>query len=405
MERSTILEPTACDLTSLPLGSLEAFLLSQLDGQLTLEEVAAICSLELDQASKIAARLVDLGAASTRRSPGATRGKREKPGRRATGAAIEEVARTGRRDPRSDDVSLRPPPLKTAPPPAEKVPALVGKRTASAERPAERRRSRDSLRVQRTSSSRRLKATKRTTPPPTRSSRTERPQVSAKQNTTPPAIPSKRPSKRPSKTSPATAAPAKLRAEPSPERVRKLQAAAREIEVQARIETLLSAADEALKTNDVINAANNLRLALQHREDPLVRMKLEEVDRLAKAVRLERTLASARAAEERKRWPEAAMHLARAYETKPTAELADRAASALLLAEGDLERAAQLAEQAVSLEPKNARYRLTLAEVYLESGELVRAAKHAAVALELTPKDPRARDLADAIAQAERGDL
>jgi len=382
MDRSTILKPTGCNLTRLPLGAREGFLLSQLDGQLTLEEIAVVCSMDLAEAERIAARLVELGAACRRQTQAP---QREKRGRRAPRAAVEEVARSGR-DPRSEDVSLLPPPPpKKTTPPAGNVP--------------ERRRSRGSLRMQR-ASSRRVKAAKTPPPaPPPVRARTERPpQANAKKNTLAPAA--NRPSKRPSKTS--TAAVTMVKARGEIDRVRKLQAAAREIEIQARVEPLLAAAEAALKTNDVITAANNLRLALEHREDPVVRLKLEEVDRLAKAVRLERSLACARAAEERERWGDAAVHLTRAHETKPTADIADRAANAILRSDGDLARAAALAEQAVSLDPKNPRYRMTLAEVYLAADALTRAAKHAAVALELAPRDPRAKRLADAIAKAPR---
>ena len=430
MERSTILKPTGCDLTRLPLGALEAFVLSQVDGYLTLEEIAEVCSLELAQAATIADRLVELGAACKRQPQTPQRERRGK--RAASGVAIEEDARAVF-DPRAEQPSLRPaaPAEKQARRPDPRVekaslrpekpslrPEKPSLRPASAKKPEEGSAagkgparphgSRKSLRMQR-ASSRRIKAATKNTPPPTARARTQRPPSSAKVQTSPPA--STRASKRPApRTSdaPVEKPPVSARelgtqrTEPSLDRLRKLHVAAREIEIQARVEPLLLAAEQALKTNDVINAANNFRLALQHREDPFIRMKLEEVDRLAKVVRLERSLACARAAENDKRWADAATHLARAHETKPTAEIADRAANALLLGEGDLDRAAALAEQAVSLDPKNVRYRMTLAEVYLAADLLTRAATHAAVALELAPKDSRARDLADAVARAKK---
>lgn len=250
-------------------------------------------------------------------------------------------------------------------------------------------------------SSRRIKAVKKTTPPPTARTRTERPASSVKDGASPPgrkvsARPPAAPKPATTDGSPGT------RTEPSLERLRKLQTAAKEIEVQSRVQPLLLAAEEALKTNDVISAANNYRLALQHRDDPFIRIKLEEVDRLAKAVRVQRSVACARAAEDDGRWADAALHFTRAHETKPTAELADRAANALRLGMGDLERAAALAEQAVSLDPKNVRYRVTLGEVYLAAKLLTRAGAQAETALELAPKDPRGQELAAAIARAKK---
>ncbi|MBX3222113.1 MAG: DnaJ domain-containing protein [Labilithrix sp.] len=545
MDRSTILKSTGCDLKRLPLGALEAFMLSQLDGELTLEEIAAICSLELADASRIATRLLELGAACESE---ATRAPRSMPGKRPARAAVEEDARrvadprservadprservadprservadprservadprsegeARNVDPRVDDVYLRPagPAARHG---AIKEPRARRGEAAVHDSEKKRRRSSRSLSmraaVPRGSTARapsadadepcelddairqeivdldaklpRLdhyavlgvdrgsekKAIKRayfalaakfhpdrffgkklgparaaierifhrttdayetltteatradydaTLPPVPAGARTSRAPAAVK--TPPPRKSSKmlRSSSRrmsaAKKLTPTPASKEKTAAEASPQRSpekwRQLRAAAREVEIQARVEPLLRAAEEALKANDPIGAANNFRLALQHRDDPFVRLKLEDADHLAKAVRFERSVACARAAEDDRRWPDAAIHYGRAHDTKPTAEIADRAANAIRASNGDLERAATLAEQAVSMDPKNARYRVTLGEVCLAAKLLTRAATHAELALDLAPRDPRAKELAAAIAKAKK---
>ena len=65
MYRNTILKRVDCDMKALPLGAVEAFVLSQIDGRMTLEEIATITALEFAETAKIATRLRELGAAET----------------------------------------------------------------------------------------------------------------------------------------------------------------------------------------------------------------------------------------------------------------------------------------------------------------------------------------------------
>jgi len=159
----------------------------------------------------------------------------------------------------------------------------------------------------------------------------------------------------------------------------------------------LQAAEEAIRADDIIGAANNYRLALQCVEDPFVRRKLDAVEELAKSLRHEKSLARARGAERSERWDVAAEQFAKAHEARPAAAVAERAAYALRRSGGDLRKAASLGEQAVALEPRNAAYRITLAEVYLAAGFAVRAEEEVKLALELVPDDARAQELAATI--------
>lgn len=171
-------------------------------------------------------------------------------------------------------------------------------------------------------------------------------------------------------------------------------------EVQRRVELFVQAADEALRANDVIGAANNYRLALENSDDPLIRAKLEEVDELAKQRRSELSLARARAAEREQRWADAAFEYAKAHHARPSADLADRAAHALRMSGGDLRRAVSLAEFAVTTEPKNTSYRATLAETYLAAGLLERASAESTKALASAPDDERVKRLVAAVKKA-----
>jgi DnaJ domain/Tetratricopeptide repeat len=193
---------------------------------------------------------------------------------------------------------------------------------------------------------------------------------------------------------PAPAPPPPPPKPPSPdEALRRLYASAKQGEAQRRIEIFLSAADEAMKKGDVVTAANNYRLALQNTEDPAVRTKLEAIEGLAKSRHYDQSLNRARAAEKAERWGDAATYFAKANSARPEAPLAERAAFALRMSGGDLHRAAELAQQAIALDPKNAGYRVTLGEIYLEAKLFTRAAGEAARALEIAPHDRRAKEL------------
>ena len=73
MNRATILSLVPCDLKRLPLGAVEAFLLSHVDGRSTLEELAEVAGLDLAEATRMARRLMDLGAVAERDHGGSKR--------------------------------------------------------------------------------------------------------------------------------------------------------------------------------------------------------------------------------------------------------------------------------------------------------------------------------------------
>lgn len=176
-----------------------------------------------------------------------------------------------------------------------------------------------------------------------------------------------------------------------------MYASAKQGQVQRRVDIFLGAADEALRKDDVIAAANNYRLALQNTENPEVRKKLEAIEALAKSRHYEQSITRARAAEKAERWVDAASYFAKANAARPEASSAERAAHALRLSGGDLHRAAELAQQAILADPKNAGYHVTLGEIFLAAKLFTRAAGEATRALEIAPKDERAKRLAAAL--------
>ncbi len=99
MDRKTVLQPASCDPRTLPLGAIEAFFLSQIDGHLTVEEIAEVVGLDVASAVTLAKRLVELGAA---RSPRTAPTRREIP-------AVRRSLRPARVDPRAEAESMRPP--------------------------------------------------------------------------------------------------------------------------------------------------------------------------------------------------------------------------------------------------------------------------------------------------------
>lgn len=427
LTRRTILKTKEHDVSSLPLDAREAFFLSRLDGQLSVQEVAEVAGVALDDALRLAKRLIDLRAVSMVEPSRARAAKRSG----TSGVAIEEVAQVGRSDPRADDA-----PRSQRSPRSERIDPRSDPRAEPAEQVE--RKARESIQPE--SQTRQLVEREE------RETRTEREEPSPE--ATPPKNPSRK-SLRPARMSrqlkaekqdkqveasaapvpkivmpaPVTAArrsskrvPAVIVAGPAagpvvepppgvaagftvtPERIRQLREAATEVKVQEKIDLLVSAAEEALRANDFVKAANNFRLALSHRDAPHLRVKYEEVEARARIVRFEKNIQAATGAERDERWADAAVFLERAYEARADADVAARAATALRRSQGDLDRAAALAGRAVSKEPKNIGYHITLAEVHLAANRFAAAEAACESALALAPKDVRAKDLAAAIA-------
>lgn len=441
MDRRTILKATTCDLTRLPLGARGAFVLSQLDGQLTLEEITEVVGMDLDELLSLVQNLLDVGAV-TEVAAAAPLNARASAGK--LGVAIDRVTSTGRVDPRAETSSvppassLREKPTAQSPkssPSPQSVRSSPSAKRHLTPRP-ERRRSRKSVGAQR------AVTPPQTTPEPTiRQKGSEPPKATAtaarraskamkaasrRMNAVAvqaqPAVATADAKKVDANASaqvtaviakppPAAAPPPAPEVKPAPptlvagsnvsvaEKVERLRAGALEVKIQGHVDALVKAAEDALRANDVVSAANNYRLALSHRDDPHLRMKFEEVDGRAKIVRFEKNIVPARAAEKEQRWSDAAVFFERAHEAKPDPDVAAAAANALRLSGGDLRRATTLAEQAVARDRSNVAYRIILAEVHLAANRLESAHEVSAEAAALAPKDTRVKDLAALISK------
>lgn len=514
MTPETVLVRAECDLKRLPLDALEAFLLSQLDGQLTLAEVGEIAGLDAQRAERVATRLVELGAARQKqqRDPRAETGVRRRldpraeeeetpppvdktaPRSRRSSASLQATRRRSTRSLRAARVASPPPASKPVEPceldalvqdrilSLEKLSTTVdhytllgvardadrkdikrayfalaaelhpdrffGKKLGHVRAPLDRlfvrlteandtlgknvtRAEYDALlpplrpRISRPpkaptkappsmDTGRRTKAppsmdagSKTKAPPSLDGRRTKAPpsMETGRRTKAPPSMPEPRVSKAPPSMPKRTSsrrmskamravtpppAPAKPGAGPD-EKFQRLQQAAKMLAAQTRAEPLVRAAEERLKANDIVGAANNFRLALGIFEDPDVRRKLEAIDAHSKDIRHDASVARARLAERGERWAEAADHYLRAHQARPDAATAERAANALRIANGDLKLAASLAEQALAKDERSIDYRLTLAEVYFTGGFAVRAAGEVETILARDPQNPRAK--------------
>ncbi|MCW5813293.1 MAG: DnaJ domain-containing protein [Labilithrix sp.] len=226
-----------------------------------------------------------------------------------------------------------------------------------------------------------------TLPPPKKPSSARRPSKRMRRSQLTPAVAVEKPPEPPPSSSTTN----------DPERFKKLQAAARNVAGAERAMTWVRAAEEAVRAGDIVGAANNYRLALQMHDDPVIRQKLDAIDAHSRDLRHEKYLLKGRAAERALRWAEAADHYTRANEVRREASVAERAANALRLGNGDLRQATALAEQAVAHDAKNADYRVTLGEVYLASGLVQRAKDEADAAIKLSPSYARAKALVAAV--------
>ncbi|MBI2389468.1 MAG: DnaJ domain-containing protein [Deltaproteobacteria bacterium] len=157
---------------------------------------------------------------------------------------------------------------------------------------------------------------------------------------------------------------------------------------------LTDAAEAALTKDDVLSAANNLRLALSYDETPELRSRYEEVNQRARDLMAHTYLKQARYEEQAGKWDAAAMNYAKAHEGRPDdANICERAANALRMAGRDMHKAARFAELAVQKSPSAADFRVTLAAVYLDAGLFLRARSELEQAAKIDPNNNTIKDL------------
>jgi predicted Zn-dependent protease len=92
------------------------------------------------------------------------------------------------------------------------------------------------------------------------------------------------------------------------------------------------------------------------------------------------------------KWLAAAKSYARALEGRPEAKYMDKLAHCLMMGDGNLREAGEMAKRAVLDSPENARYRVTLARFYVKAGMKQSAEGELSRAATLAPTDDKVTD-------------
>jgi tetratricopeptide (TPR) repeat protein len=159
---------------------------------------------------------------------------------------------------------------------------------------------------------------------------------------------------------------------------------------------------EAKAKGDMVAAANSLRVALSFDADNAqLKAAHEEAQRAADQLLVDQYLKQAEYEERSERWADAGRSWGRVARTQTTnAKAHERAGFCLVKAAGDLHDAVALTQRAVQLEPKNASYRRTMANVYLAAGLTLNAKRELEAALQLAPDDANTTALLKRIAKS-----
>jgi curved DNA-binding protein CbpA len=146
---------------------------------------------------------------------------------------------------------------------------------------------------------------------------------------------------------------------------------------------------DALAGGDPVAAVNAFKVALTlSPDDPELQRSARTAQTRADAILAETYARQAGYEEKNSQWMEAARSWGRVAKARPADPSAlERAANALLRANGDLHEAARLAGEACKLQPESAPYRTTLAAVYLAAGLAKNARRELETAAQLAPHD------------------
>jgi tetratricopeptide (TPR) repeat protein len=160
-----------------------------------------------------------------------------------------------------------------------------------------------------------------------------------------------------------------------------------------QVQHYVSSADQALGDSDAVAAANALRIAVSlSPDDRALSERLAEVQKQAAVQLADSYLEQATYEERDSRWLAAARSYARAAQGKPNAQVFERVAYCLLMAETDLKTAVDYGKRAVMAAPDDANTRLTLARVYLAAGLKQSALGEFERAATLAPNDDTIKD-------------
>lgn len=151
----------------------------------------------------------------------------------------------------------------------------------------------------------------------------------------------------------------------------------------------MASAEAALAANDPVAAANAYRVATTLAPDDAdLGRRAREAQVRADAILAETYGRQAGYEEKNDQWADAARSWVRVCRASPTnAHAHERAANALVKSNGDLHEASRLAQRACTLEPENAAFRTTMANVYVAAGLMRNARRELETAAQLAPQD------------------
>ncbi len=168
---------------------------------------------------------------------------------------------------------------------------------------------------------------------------------------------------------------------------------------QAQARKYADSATAALAAGDPVAAANSLRVASTLVPDDVeLQKRAAAAQAESDAILGETYTKQAQYEEKNGQWPEAARSWGRAARGRPNdAHTHERAANALLKANGDLHEAVKLARRACELEPQSAVARTTLGASYLAAGMVLNARRELETAAQLAPHDGTIRALMEKV--------
>lgn len=157
----------------------------------------------------------------------------------------------------------------------------------------------------------------------------------------------------------------------------------------AQARSYVAKAQDSLAAGDLVAAANSYRVALTLTpDDAAIQETAREVQGRADDLLATTYERQAQYEERNSQWTEAARSWGRVARVRPSDPVPhERAANAMVKADGDLHEAGRLAQQACAIEPQNAQYRITMATVYLAAGLTLNARRELETATQLSPQD------------------
>ncbi len=148
-------------------------------------------------------------------------------------------------------------------------------------------------------------------------------------------------------------------------------------------------ANAAMESSDWGGALTAFKMAMAAApNDTELRASLAEAQAKATGQLVENYRRQARYEEKAQRWADAARSWTRVTKTlTDDVQAHERAAICLLKGDGNLHDAAALARRAITLDPSNASYRVSLAEIYIAAGLGLNAKRELEAALQISPGD------------------